>query len=122
MSLPGQDPDVPPQDDQPSVSVWRRFWLPYAYLDPLPPRSAPDFRHVLRRNARWLDAHLGVYLQRWAFVWLATQVLLAFAEQAEADVISAVLAVCGWVCVGFIANLATALIQAKRLLAERRGT
>ncbi|CAN5409689.1 hypothetical protein BH10PSE18_BH10PSE18_00620 [soil metagenome] len=122
MSLPGPEHDVPQQNDQPPVSVWRRFWFPYAYLDPLPPRDAPTFRHALRRNARWLDAHLGVYLQRWAVVWLATQVGLVLAERVEADLIASVLAMAGWVCIGFIANLGTALIQAKRLLAERRET
>ncbi|MES2532750.1 MAG: hypothetical protein V4636_17050 [Pseudomonadota bacterium] len=122
MPLPGPEQDVPQQDDQSSVSVWRRFWLPYAYLDPLPPRDAPAFRHALRRNARWLDAHLAVYLKRWAVVWLATQLGLALAERAEADLIASVLAICGWVCIGFIVNLGTALIQAKRLLAERRET
>lgn len=120
MSLPGPEQDVPHQDDQPSV--WRRFWLPYSYLEPLPPRSASAFRYTLRRNARWLDAHLGIYLRRWAVVWLATQVAMGFAEQAEADLIAIALGVCGWVCIGFIANLATALIQAKRLLAERSQT
>ncbi len=120
MSPPSPEQDIPHHDDQPSV--WRRFWLPYSYLEPLPPRSAPAFRHTLRRNARWLDAHLGVYLKRWAVVWLASQVALAFAERADADLVAIAFGVGGWICIGFIANLATALIQAKRLLAERRET
>lgn len=116
MLLPGPEQETAHHAEEPSV--WRRFWLPHAYLEPLPARDAPSFRHTLLRNARWISAHAGVYCRRWAVLWLVIETLLVFARRAELDLISIILLGAGWICLGFVASFGFSLIQARKLLSD----
>ena len=70
--------DCPPRQ---SASVWNRFWSPRAYVETFPVDAPPEeMSEVNSRNARWLKAHMDIYILRWGVLWAATVMLAIFAS------------------------------------------
>ena len=65
------------------ASVWNRFWFPRAYIETWPADASPqEMREISARNAKWLKAHMNVYIRRWG-VLCAFTVTLAIATDDD---------------------------------------
>lgn len=120
MSLPGSGPegDRDAEPSQPALrgSVWSRFWLPFAYLEPQGGRS-PQL--TMRRNAKWIDAHMVTYLKRWAIVWLLNSLLLGL-DADDPGFLTGALGLVSWAAAGVITLLLILHLKAKLLLSSEQ--